>query len=142
MEVNTGRPEEYELLVEVPSPTGDAQRNLVIWMEDGEPSLGFGMWHTHAGLFGEIQGAGCEGLIDTARAILSDQFVLCYDVGGEYDGSWGVIDLRHREAIAEELTNPLSSGTVDIRSWRGSVDRRLELDDLRENMDALWEIGP
>jgi hypothetical protein len=131
MEINRDRPEEFELLVEVPSPTGDPQRKLVIWMEGGEPSLGFGAWHTHAGLFGEIKGAGCEGLIDTAAAILSDKFVLCYDIGGEHDGHCGVLDLRDEEALAEELTSKYSPGEVNLRSWGGSADRHVGLGDLK-----------
>jgi len=130
MEPNPDRVEQFELIVEVQSPTGDPHRSIVIWMEDGEPSLAFGTWHTHGGLFGEIQSKGCEGLIDTARAILRDQFVLCYDMGGENDGRCGVLDLRNQDAIAEELTNKYSPGKVEIRSWSGSADRGIGLNDL------------
>ena len=128
---SAGLSEMFDLVVEVPSPTGDPQRKLVVWMEDGEPSLGFGPWHTHAGLFGEVQGAGCDGLIDIAAAILADKFVLCCDVGGEHAGHYDVIDLRDEDALAEELTSQYSPGTVELRSWGGSSDRRVDLADVR-----------
>jgi hypothetical protein len=127
---SAGRPETFELSVEVPSPTGDPQRKLVIWMEDGEPSLGFGPWHTHCCLFGDVQGAGCDGLIDVVGAILADKFVLCCDVGGEHDGHCRVLDLRDADALADEVTSQYSPGTVSLRSWGGSADRSVRLADL------------
>src|SRR5579884_1741602 len=130
MESKPDRPEQFELIVEAPSPTGDPNRTLVVWMEDGEPSLGFGDWHTHAGLFGEIRGAGCDGLLATARAIYSDQFVLCYQVCGEDDEHCGVIDLRDPDALADELTSKGASGALDLRSWGGSADGRVTLNSL------------
>lgn len=43
------RSDEFDLLVEIPSPTGDPNRQVVVWMENGlEPSIEFGEWHTHA----------------------------------------------------------------------------------------------
>ena len=127
---SSGLPEKFDLVVEVPSPTGDPQRKLVLWMEDGEPSLCFGPWHTHGGLFGDVQGAGCDGLIDVVAAILADKFVLCCDVGGEHDGHCSVLDLRDEDALADVLTSQDSPGTVSLRSWGGSADRRVRLADL------------
>ena len=128
---SAGHPEALDLIVEIPSPTGDPQRKLVIWMEDGEPSVGFGPWHTHAALFGELQSTGCDGFIDTVAAILDDKFVLCCDVGGERDGHCGALDLRDDDALADELTSQYSSGTVSLRSWGGSSDRSVCLGDLK-----------
>jgi hypothetical protein len=131
MEPGRERPDVFELLVEVPSPTGDPARTLVLWMDGGEPSLAFGPWHTHAGLFHEVQGDHDEALLETAAAILSDRFVLCFDVGGAHDGHAGVLDLRDENALAEELTSASSPGTVDLRSWGGTADRRVASSDLR-----------
>lgn len=131
MEPSRDRPDEFDVLIQVPSPTGDPQRTLVIWMDDGEPSLGFGSWHTHASLLGDREGAGCERIIDTAAAILADQFVLCYDVGGADDAYCGVLDLRDEEALAGEITSKYSPGKVDLRSRGGSADRRVGLGDVK-----------
>jgi hypothetical protein len=72
-----------------------------------------------------------DGLIDIAAAILADRFVLCCDVGGEHDGHCDAIDLRDEDALAEELTSEYSPGTVQLRPWGGSSDRRVCLADIR-----------
>jgi len=122
--------EQFDLSVKVPSPTGDPERVIDIWVENGEPSLGFGAWHAHFSFAREKKIDDFDGLIDILEAILSDVFVLVYDFGGEYDGSCDVVDLRDPEALAEYLTGRYSSGAADIRSWGGSADRRVDLDDL------------
>lgn len=116
-----------DLLVEIPSPTEDPDRRVVIWMEGGdEPSLAFGDWHTHAGLWNED-----DAIIDLVQAILADQFVLIYDVGGEHSGHCGVLDLRIEDALVEELTSKYSPGRVRIRTWSGRGDREVGVQDLR-----------
>ena len=120
----------FELLVEATSPTGDSERTLFLWIEKGEPSVAFGAWHTHSGLTTEVQNEAFEKFIDLIRAILVDSFVLCYDVGGEYDGHCGVLDLRDAEALTEEITSKDSPGKVNIRSWSGSADRQVSVDNI------------
>lgn len=115
-----------DLLVEIPSPTMEPDRQLVIWMEGGiEPSVAFGGWHTHAGLWD-----GEDGIIDLVKAILADQFVLVHDVGGEHSGNCGVVDLRIPDALMEELTSKYSPGRLGIRSWSGRGDREVGVQDL------------
>jgi hypothetical protein len=121
---------EHDLQIEVPSPTGDPDRALVFWMADDEPSLGFGPWHTHATLFGELETDGCTRMLEHARAIFADQFVVCRELGGTYDGRRSELDLREPMALVEELTSPYSCGTVELQSWGGTVDRRVTLADL------------
>ena len=80
----------------------EIERNVTIWMEKGVPSLEFGSWHTHADLWDAKDNS--EALIDLFNAIMSDRFVLIFDVGGVYDGSVGVVDLREPDALVDELT--------------------------------------
>jgi hypothetical protein len=124
--------DDFDLRVEVPSPVGDPKRQLVVWMEDTEPSIGFGEWHTHAGLLAIRKGSkdAAGALIAAVEAILSDQLVLTYDIGGEYDGDWGVIDLREKDALLDELTSKFSPGRVEIRTWSARGDREVGLEDL------------
>jgi hypothetical protein len=85
--------------------------------------VGFGDWHTHATVWG-------NDIIDLVKAILSDQFVLTYDVGGDYPGHCGVIDLRTPDALVEALTGKYSPGRVKIRTWSGAGDREIGIHDL------------
>ena len=129
----SSEPDEFDLWLEIPSPSGDPKRKVVMWMEEGvEPSLGFGEWHSHAGV--ERPGGDlpeqADAIIDLIRAILADQVVLIYDIGGEHDGSWGLIDLRDQDALLEELTSKYSPGRVKIRTWSGRDDREVGLEDL------------
>ncbi|MCY3002414.1 MAG: hypothetical protein NTV21_11480 [Planctomycetota bacterium] len=115
-----------DLLVEIPSPTGDPDRRLVIWMEGGdEPSVGFGEWHTHDGLWG-----GDDAMVELVKAILADQFVLAHDIGGTHPGSCGGLDLRDPNALVEELTSRHSPGRVRLWTWSGRGDREVGLQDL------------
>ena len=124
--------DEFDLRVAVPSPVGDPNRQLVVWMEDTEPSVSFGKWHTHAGLLAISNGStdAAGSLIAAVEAILSDQLVLTYDIGGEYDGDWGVIDLREKDALLDALTSKFSPGRVQIRTWSARGDREVGLEDL------------
>jgi hypothetical protein len=109
-----------DLLVEIPSPTGDPERQVTIWMEGGdEPSVEFGDWHTHAGL--QVN----DDVIDLVKGILADQFVLACYVGGEHSGRCEVIDLRVPDALVEELTSQYSPGRVKLRTWSGKGDREV-----------------
>lgn len=111
--------------VEIDSPTADPSRRLVIWMDDGdEPSVGFGDWHTHASVWTH------EDVIELIAAIVTDRFVLAEDVGGEFDGHRGVVDLRVPDALADELTGPHSSGRVRLLTWSGRGDREVAAGDL------------
>jgi hypothetical protein len=124
----------FELLVELPSPTGDPEREVYLWMEQGEPSLGLGpQWHTHAGLWsGDERGvlAGWTELIALLRAILADQLVLWGEVGSETAGFRHVLDLRDPEALADTLTCRYAPLRLRIRSWGGTADAEVGLEDV------------
>ena len=122
----------FQLLMVLESPTLDAGRTLLLWMEHDEPSVGLGPWHTHGGCLassGEIVDE-CRAIADLVDAILSDRMVLMTDVGGKFSGFVTVVDLREADALAEELTSPYSPGRLRVTSWGGTVDREWCLDDL------------
>jgi hypothetical protein len=118
------------MLVEISSPNQHIAEGMAFWMEGGsDPSLRFGQWHTHASLFEGTVEDGWDGVIDFARAILSDQFVLIREVGARAE--WiRVLDLREEDALLELLTSEYCCGTVDLLTWSGEGDRRVGLNDL------------
>lgn len=125
--------DEFFLIAKIPSPTEDAMREIVFWIEETEePSVGFGEWHTHASVESPIQDrTDEEGLIiDLIEGILADQIVLIYNIGGKYDGDWGLLDLRDEDALLDELTDEDSLGRLRIKTWSGESDREVGLDDL------------
>jgi len=118
-------PNALHLLVQMPSPTGDPAREIVLWMNGDEPSVGFGTWHTHAGLWDED-----DDMARLVRAILDGQFVLVADEQGSI-GEWAdVIDLREPEELLDALTSPDAPARMRILSWSGREDRELGLSDL------------
>jgi hypothetical protein len=117
--------DKYSLLVEMESSTADPGRHLTISVESGKPSVFFGEWHTHA----DSWPSGVDDIVSLVRAILSDQFVIIVNIGGPHDGYTGGIDLRDPDALIEELTDA-SPGRVQIKSWTGSADRKVGLNDL------------
>lgn len=117
-------------LVEIACPNPNIPDGMAFWMEAGtDPSLRFGRWHTHASLFDGTVMDGWDGVIDFARAILDDQFVLIREVGARADRV-RVLDLREDDALAELLTSKYCCGTVDVLTWSGLGDRRVGLNDL------------
>jgi len=121
------------LVVDVPSPTGDPERRLYIWMEDStEPSVGFGPWHTHERVWaadGQIVGHS-GSLIDLISSIIEDRFVIFEEVGGEHDGFSSVLDLRSRDALEDYFTERYSAERIRIKSWSGTIDREVAVSDL------------
>ncbi len=119
-----------ELLIQVPSPTGDEDRLVTIWFEDGEPSVGFGPWHTHATcLPASHRDNKWDGIIDLVEAIFADDFVLMEDVGGDYGGHTGGIDRRAKDDLLDELTSKWSPGRARLKSWTGTTDKEVTVDD-------------
>ena len=101
-------------------------------MEDGEPSVEFGDWHTHATVWGaDRPGQECSAIIDLIQAILADEFVLIEDVGGEHSGPTSVLDRRNKDDVLDELTSKWSPGRVRMKSWTGAVDKEVGLEDLQ-----------
>ena len=88
--------EGFHLGLEIPSPTGDDSRNVIVWMDEGtEPSLAFGPFHTHADVWVYSDGLRegdlppteapddeVNAFIGLLEAILSDEFVRARRLGG------------------------------------------------------------
>ena len=119
-----------ERLVQITCPNPNILEGMSFWMDGGtDPSLQFGRWHTHASLFDGTVEDGWDGVIDFARAILADQFVLIREVGARAE--WiRVLDLREEDALLELLTSKYCCGTVDVITWSGEGDRRVGLSDF------------
>jgi hypothetical protein len=125
--------EEFDLLVEVPSPTGDAHRTIGVWMErSSEPSIDFGMWHTHADLQTSSKDpiVQADSIIDLIEQIIAGHLVLLTDARGRRHGFSDLIDLRESGALLDELTSPESSGRGRVETWSGDGDRDVSLQDL------------
>ena len=127
--------EKFDLVIDLASPTGDDKRKLRIWVDEtGEPSIGFGDWHTHENVLtadSQIRNNNSD-LIDLIEAIITDNFVLIQDIGGKHDGFLGVLDLKSEGAIEEELTSKYSPGRIRIISWSGNGDRELSIENWNE----------
>jgi hypothetical protein len=114
------------IVIHIVSPTGDAWRNLHIWVCNGEPSLEFGPSHIHE----DADTEGYGRIVETVRNIFSDRLVFAAEVGGlnpEY-AFW--LDLSKPDALADELTDTYSSGHLSIKSWTGLADREVRLSDI------------
>jgi hypothetical protein len=126
--------DEFDLLVEVPSPTGDKDRQIGVWMEKGvEPSVDFGAWHTHAGVEQDDIAATIEGedrIIDLIEGIMAGRHVLISYVGGRCDQFSTLIDLRVPDALLDEITSENAPNRLRIKTWSGSGDRDVTLGDL------------
>ncbi len=126
----TGGP--CRLYVEAPSPTGDAHRRMGVWVDESdEPGVGFGPTHTHASVWAvEHKRDPADGIIDLAKAILTDRVVLLVEAAGPWRGHAEWIDLGRRDALLTALTDRYASGRAAILSWSGAADRDVSLDDL------------
>lgn len=117
------------LYVCVPAPSGNERVGILLWMEDGTPSLMFGGWHTHADSwldeFALPKPLGVEGLMSLLEGILDDRFLLCADVGAQEPHIPILLDASDREALMEELTSPYGTGRVRLLSWSGRSDREI-----------------
>lgn len=115
-----------ELLLELPSPTGDAERAVLVWMEREVPSVAFGSWHTHADLWGPD---GDGEVIALLCAIVTDRFVLTYEVEGVWSHA-RALDLRDPQALAEALTQRHAPERLRLVSWAGTADAELGPEDV------------
>jgi hypothetical protein len=120
-------------VVKVPAPSDDPRSELFVWVDGGDdPSVGFGIWHTHEDVWGAClpDGAERDALLDLIEGILADRYVICEDVGGIGVGTCTILDLSEDDALLEELTSKCSPGRAHLRSWSGRLDREVALDDL------------
>jgi hypothetical protein len=114
------------LSVLIPSPTQDEERSVWVWVDEApSPSLGFGPMHTHFA----ADDVGIAETIDLCRAVLSDQCVIIQDIGGAHDGHTTWVDLRDPHALADELTSPYGPGRARLKSWSGTMDREVGVED-------------
>lgn len=122
----------YNLRVNLPSPTGDKERDIFIWIDDGDISIEFGLWHTHGNALLETDERGVfeeYSIIDLIKMIVSNEIVYFIETGSNPPFS-GILNLKNKNEIARELTSQYSSGEIDIRSWDATRDRRIALKDL------------
>ncbi|MBL4635338.1 MAG: hypothetical protein JKY56_15865 [Kofleriaceae bacterium] len=119
---------ESDLVVEIPSPTGDSGRNINVWVSNGDLSLSFGPWHTHGQLILELCDGHYEevGLLDAIRMIVENQLV-CFHEELESGLGGGLLDLRKPDAILEEITDKYSTGRISVRSWDGQADQNVDV---------------
>lgn len=119
------------LRIHVLPPTGNERYALEIWVEDQEPAIGWGPWHSHASL---LAAAGPESwnsaIVKVVAAIISDKLVLAFeeDCAGEID--WAMVDLEEEDAMVDLLTSPYSSGSYKLITWSGKGDRRITIESL------------
>ena len=85
--------------------------------------MGFGPDHTHE----SPDDAGIAAISDILLGVLTDQFVIVEDVGGEYPGFGKWLDLRVADALDEALTDKYSPGRAILKSWSGRADRQVGL---------------
>jgi hypothetical protein len=109
--------------VEVPSPTGDASRNLAIWLEDGVASFEFGEWHTHADLWKNEN----EFLRFLEDVIADRQLFLFVET---WATRWSLLEEPIVEAIENALTGESAPDVIRILSWSGKKDRIVRRSDL------------
>jgi hypothetical protein len=124
----------WSLVVTIPAPSGDPKAQLTLWVDNGiEPSLEFGYWHTHGGLW-RVDAENFwqhTSILDLVEAILSDRIILCEDVGVICDGFiTTIIDLAVKDALLDELTSKYSPGRAHLRSWSGRLDRLVDITNL------------
>jgi hypothetical protein len=121
-----GETDGASLFAPIPSPTGDDARGVQVWVDEGDPSIGFGPGHTHH----SPDDAGIAEVVELCRAMLDDKLIIIQDVGGEYDGHADWLDLREPDALEEALTGRYSTGRAILKSWSGQADREVGLTDL------------
>lgn len=109
-------------IVTVPSPTGDPERTLTIWLEEGVPSVEYGDWHTHADLW-----VSEDDFLSFIDDIVSDRQLFL--VVSTWAVRWSVLEEPIDEAIDDALTGQSAPDEVRIVSWSGRKDRIVCLSD-------------
>lgn len=99
----------------VPSRTNDPFLAITLWLSHGDPSVGFASWHAHFD--------SNETAWSNVRAIEDGLLVAATDIGGEFDESRGILDLRGEDAVLAYLTSRSGPPRVRIHSFSGEVDK-------------------
>ncbi|WP_141735945.1 hypothetical protein [Oligoflexus tunisiensis] len=107
------------------APAGNRDLALVIWMCDGEPSVGFGNLHTHGSV--TIHDLDDEkyyelSLLEFVRAIRNDQILIIRD---ELSGSDCLVWADQKDMDEHLLTDSLYQGGISLLSYSGKNDRRV-----------------
>ncbi len=130
---------ELSLGASLASPTGDPDRALGIWMNEGvEPSVTFGWWHTHAGL--EVAdpddetdpAAQADCIIALVEGILADLVVQVSPVEKQHKPGWEygyAVDLREPDLWRAALLREYP-GRVRVATWSGKGDRETDISRL------------
>ena len=117
--------ESAELLLTVlRSPTGDPDRRITLWCENGLLGVGFRAFHAHP------SEAGVDAFVELILAIVDGYIVGVHDTLPTRAQSEPVVDLRDPTSLLEELTHPFSSGRAELISWSGVSDREVTTEEL------------
>jgi len=111
------------LVVNVTSPTGDPHRTLRFWVEEGEPAVGFGGWHTHEGLW-----ESRDHFLALVEAVVSDRKL--FVARGHDAWWWSCVDQPADNEVADALTDSSAPSEGRVLSWSGAKDRVVRLSDL------------
>ncbi|MCA9281840.1 MAG: hypothetical protein H6812_05315 [Phycisphaeraceae bacterium] len=132
MERSPGTP--WNLIVEIPSPIGVNEMNLLITVEHvddmEEPSVFFGRWHTHerCETLGRPESSPHVFILDLIEGIISDRYALANDPV-PFD-SEELLDLDDPDSILDALTCRYSPDAIVLRSWTGKHNRTVRIEDL------------
>jgi len=134
--------DDWQILVEIPSPLGDPDRAITIFLDDGDVvSIGFSYWHEHLEFFDTDDEVHSE-LRRLLLGILSDQLVLCLE--GDLAGQWcsSLVSVSDTASILDMITAPDSSGKVRLISFNGTTDDDLDVAELHEEEVIALRLGP
>lgn len=123
-----GATDSFDLYLSLPSPTGDASRNLLIWFaeDSSDLSLSFGGWHTHKTVEIEISpNTYGEWPIVEAFFLAIYGDISLASASPDSIHSWVPIidDPSVSDAEIQRLLG--GAGPIEIRSWDGTRDRIL-----------------
>jgi hypothetical protein len=119
----------WNLVIKIPSPTGDCRRNVSVWIdENGVPSMEFGGWHTHADLWDADPKLGVEKMLYYLERITDGSVQLTAVPVGPEGIPFCVLDLEDAQEVLDELTYPGSLSEISLLSWSGGEDETLAID--------------
>jgi hypothetical protein len=135
MEAPEGGPQqpeqgEWSLVARYPSPTGDPDRDVVLWLAwDRAVSVSFADWHMHEWLASPAEGE-LEYLLRLVRGLIAGTIVLVLESGPDddsYPAALWPIDRSDTEEVLDLLTDPSYTGPLLTISWDQQHDGVLTL---------------
>jgi hypothetical protein len=123
----------WALVIKIPSPTGDTERDLMIYFADqlDDITLGFGAWHTHGKVWIRERSEVYRviSILDGAKLIVASELVgYSFEPGDKLERSMAY--LSSRWDLEDILTQKGSTGRIRTKSWDGKNDRVITLADL------------